>query len=114
MHTDVWVLGVIVLCCVWAPAVILDASILKSGFDFTLLELFSSFSFSKIPLEETVSELRKELEHCLISYKAKQEQVREQETNLGALKVQLRDQEMKAQRMEQIAQELEVEFYLLV
>lgn len=47
-----------------------------------------------------MSELRKELEHCLISYKAKQEQVR--------------DQEMKAQRMEQIAQELEVEFYLLV
>lgn len=107
--------GVIVLCCVGAPAVILDASILKSGFDCTLLELFFSlFSVSKIPLEETVSELRKELEHCLISYKAKQEQVREQETNLGALKVQLRDQEMKAQRMEQIAQELEVEFYLLV
>ena len=50
----------------------------------------------------------------MISYKAKQEQVREQETNLGALKVQLRDQEMKTQRMEQIAQELEVEFYLLV
>ncbi|PFX29611.1 Centrosomal protein of 152 kDa [Stylophora pistillata] len=70
-------------------------------------ENWSTPKSHKIPLEETVSELRKELEHCLISYKAKQEQVHQLETNLVTLKDQLKDQEMKAQRMEQIAQEHE-------
>lgn len=67
--------------------------------------------FSKIPLEETVSELRKELEQCLISNKAKREQVHQLEIDLGTLRDQLKDQEMKAQRMEQIAQEHEVGFF---
>lgn len=65
--------------------------------------------FSKAPLEETVGELRRELEQCLVSNKAKREQVHELEKELGTLKDQLKDQEIKAQRMERIAQEHEVE-----
>ena len=65
---------------------------------------------SKAPLEETVSELRKELEQCLISNKAKREQVHRLETELSASKDQVKDQEMKTQRMEKIAQEHEVKF----
>ena len=68
------------------------------------------FFFSKAPLEETNSELRKELEQCLISNKAKREQVHKLEAELGTLKNQLKDQEIKAQRMEKIAQEHEVKF----
>lgn len=62
-----------------------------------------------MPLEETVSELRKELEQCLISNKAKRDQVHNLETQLSTLKDQLKDQEIKAQRMEMIAQEHEVQ-----
>ena len=63
---------------------------------------------SKAPLEETIGELRRELEQCLVSNKAKREQVHNLETELGAVKDQLKDQEVKAQRMERIAQEHEV------
>lgn len=62
----------------------------------------------KIPLDETVSELRKELEQCLISNKAKREQVLSLEKELTTVKDQLKEQEKKAQRMESIAQEHEV------
>lgn len=72
------------------------------------------FFFSKMPLEETISELRKELEQCLVSNKTKREQVHQLETDLSALKDQLKDQEIKAQRMEKIAQEHEVEFFVLL
>lgn len=65
--------------------------------------------FSKVPLEETVGELRRELEQCLVSNKAKREQVHKLETELGTLKDHLKHQEIKAQRMERIAQEHEVE-----
>ena len=68
-----------------------------------------SVFLSKIPLEETVSELRKELEQCLISNKAKREQVYNLEKELSSFKDQLKEQETKAQRMEMIAQEHEVE-----
>ena len=64
--------------------------------------------FSKAPLEETVSELKRELEQSLVSNKAKREQVHKLETELSAVKNQLKDQEIKAQRMERIAQEHEV------
>lgn len=64
--------------------------------------------FSKAPLEETVSELKRELEQSLVSNKAKREQVHKLETELSAVKNQLKDQEIKAQRMESIAQEHEV------
>ena len=67
-----------------------------------------SFFFSKAPLEETVSELKRELEQCLVSNKAKREQVHTLETELSIVKNQLKDQEIKAQRMERIAQEHEV------
>lgn len=67
-----------------------------------------------MPLEETISELRKELEQCLVSNKTKREQVHQLETDLSALKDQLKDQEIKAQRMEKIAQEHEVEFFVLL
>jgi len=67
------------------------------------------FVFSKVPLEETVSELRKELEQCLISNKAKRDQVNNLESELNKLKDQLKEQETKAQRMEMIAQEHEVQ-----
>ena len=64
--------------------------------------------FSKAPLEETVSELKRELEQSLVSNKAKREQVHKLETELSAVKNQLKDQEIKAQRMERIAQDHEV------
>ena len=63
---------------------------------------------SKMPLEETVTELRKELEQCLINNKAKRDQVFNLETELNTVKSQLKEQESKAQRMEVIAQEHEV------
>ena len=73
------------------------------------LECWSRLSlFSKAPLEETVSELKRELEQSLVSNKAKREQVHKLETELSAVKNQLKDQEIKAQRMESIAQEHEV------
>lgn len=65
--------------------------------------------FSKAPLEETIGELRRELEQCLVSNKSKREQVHKLETELGTVRDQLKDQEIKAQRMERIAQEHEVE-----
>lgn len=68
-----------------------------------------SFFFSKAPLEETIGELRRELEQCLVSNKSKREQVHKLETELGTVRDQLKDQEIKAQRMERIAQEHEVE-----
>ena len=61
-----------------------------------------------MPLEETVTELRKELEQCLINNKAKRDQVFNLETELNTVKSQLKEQESKAQRMEVIAQEHEV------
>ena len=61
-----------------------------------------------MPLEETVTELRKELEQCLINNKAKRDQVFNLETELNTVKSQLKQQESKAQRMEVIAQEHEV------
>ncbi|XP_078356059.1 uncharacterized protein LOC144640863 isoform X2 [Oculina patagonica] len=70
-------------------------------------ENWSTPKSHKAPLEETISELRKELEQCLISNKAKREQVHKQEMELNTLKDQLKDQEIKAQRMEKIAQEHE-------
>ena len=66
--------------------------------------------FSKAPLEETVSELKRELEQCLVSNKAKREQVHKLETELSTVKNHLKDQEIKAQRMERIAQEHEVQY----
>ena len=63
---------------------------------------------SKMPLEETVTELRKELEQCLINNKAKRDQVFNLETELNTVKSQLKEQKSKAQRMEVIAQEHEV------
>lgn len=65
--------------------------------------------FSKAPLEETIGDLRRELEQCLVSNKDKRDQVHKLETELGTVKNQLKDQEIKAQRMERIAQEHEVE-----
>ena len=56
-----------------------------------------------------MSELRKELEQCLISNKAKRDQVNNLESELNKLKDQLKEQETKAQRMEMIAQEHEVQ-----
>lgn len=67
-----------------------------------------------MPLEETVSELRKELEQCLISNKAKREQVHNLEKELSSSKDQLKEQETKAQRMEMIAQEHEVELQYIL
>lgn len=61
-----------------------------------------------MPLEETVAELRKELEQCLINNKAKRDQVHNLETALNTVKSQLKEQESKAHRMEVIAQEHEV------
>jgi len=69
--------------------------------------------FSKAPLEETIGDLRRELEQCLVSNKDKREQVHKLETELGTVKNQLKDQEIKAQRMERIAQEHEVEIKYL-
>ena len=67
-----------------------------------------------MPLEETVSELRKELEQCLISNKVKREQVQNLEKELSSLKDQLNKQETNAQRMEMIAQEHEVELQCIL
>ena len=59
-------------------------------------------------MEETVGGLRKELEQCLISNKAKREQVQSLEKELTSVKSQLKEQQTKAHRMEMIAQEHEV------
>lgn len=61
-----------------------------------------------MPSEETVTELRKELEQCLINNNAKRDQVHNLETELNTVKSHLKEQESKAQRMEVIAQEHEV------
>lgn len=64
-------------------------------------------------MEETIGDLRRELEQCLVSNKDKREQVHKLESELGMVKNQLKDQEIKAQRMERIAQEHEVEIKYL-
>lgn len=59
-------------------------------------------------MEETVSGLKSELEHSLVSNQEKRQQIKHLQSELQQTKGSLREQEKKAERAEQIAMEQEV------
>ena len=69
---------------------------------------WTCFLCSKTSLEETVSGLKSELEHSLVSNQEKRQQIKQLQSELQQTKGSLREQEKKAERAEQIAMEQEV------